>query len=466
MITIKEPLLTDTFDLIRGGAEHFRKAPVGIRKTILRQMEQWVLGHREEIQQALMKDLKKPASEADISEIYPVLSEIRHTQRNLLKWASPARLSGSLPFLGTRASIHYEPKGACLLISPWNYPFLLAVGPIVSAIAAGNTFVLKPSEYTPSTNAVIRELISALFSPETGILVEGEADVAKELLRFPFDHIFFTGSPAVGRIIMEAAARHLTSVTLELGGKSPTIVDETADLEDAAQKVAWGKWLNAGQTCVAPDYLFIHESRKEPFLRLLKEQTERLYGSEDRYTGIINKRHFDRLNTAIQNALSANATIEFGGEADQEACRIGPLVLSGISDDMDLMEQEIFGPVLPVMTFTSLDDVSSFVRARPKPLALYLFSRSRKNQRKIMQETSSGSMVINDCVLQFGHPTLPFGGVNNSGLGKAHGRAGFVAFSNEKSILKQRIGFTMAKTVYPPYSGLKKTMINFMLRYF
>lgn len=463
---IKQDEYHQMFQSLHEGAQKLRSEALKLRKKKLSAMGKWILAHRSDIEQALLKDMQKPGPEADISEIYPVIAEIRHICRNLEEWAAPEPVPGNLTFLGTSASIHFEPKGTCLIISPWNYPFLLAVGPILSAVAAGNAFILKPSEYTPAINAVIGELVSDLFSDETGLVVEGEADVSAALLQCPFDHVFFTGSPEVGKKVMAAASANLSSVTLELGGKSPTIIDETAKVDDAAKKIAWGKWLNAGQTCLAPDYMLVHESKRESFLKALETQAHFLYGVGKNHTGIINKHHFERLIHAIQDALDQNASLVFGGDSDEQSCRIAPTVIENVTEKMTLMQQEIFGPVLVVMSYQSLDEAISFINSRPKPLALYLFSRSRRVHQRVSKATTAGTMVINDCVLQFGHPNLPFGGVNNSGFGRAHGKAGFRTFSNEKSILKQRVGITAAQMAYPPYSAWKKRAIDFMLRFF
>ncbi len=447
-------------------SRELRTGKIAERKQKLKQIKNWLITNQEEIRAAEYADLRKPAEEVNVTELYPMLTEVRHAIRKVKRWSSPSRIATSLTFLGTRARIYNEPKGASLIISPWNYPMLLAIGPLISAVAAGCTVALKPSEFTPHTNKVIGQMISDLFVPEEVTMIEGEADVAAGLLNQPFDHIFFTGSPAVGKIVMEAAAKNLTSVTLELGGKSPTIIDETANIKDAAEKITWGKWTNAGQTCIAPDYLFVHESKKEQLIEAIKEQAQKLYADQANYAAIINERHFQRLESSFQDGLDKGAKVVFGGEFDQEQVRISPTIVTDLNTDMTLLQEEIFGPFLPILTYKNLDEVLKYINDRPKPLALYVYSRRKKNQQKIIQETSSGGVVINDNILQFGHPHLPMGGVNNSGIGKAHGREGFLAFSHPKSVLKQRVGLTIVKTVYPPYTGLKKKMIELMLKYF
>lgn len=445
---------------------HLRLEKAKDRKKKLKKLRSWILENRSKIQVAIYEDFKKSAEEVDISEIYPVLTEIRVAINNLTEWMSPMSFSPNMTYLGTSAQIYFEPKGTCLIISPWNYPFNLTVGPMVSAIAAGNTMMIKPSEYTPHTSELIEKMTEELFNEEEAKVFQGDYKISGELLELPFDHIFFTGSPRVGKIVMEAASKNLTSVTLELGGKSPTIVDETANLKDAAEKISWGKWLNAGQTCVAPDYLFVQENIRDKFLDELKRATDKIYAKKDQYTGIVNEAHFKRINEWIMDAMEKGAKLEYGGSKDDDNLKIDPIILSEVGNDATIMEEEIFGPILPVLSFSDLDEVIDYINQHPKPLALYHFSSRKSYIDQVKRETSAGTMCINDCVLQFSHPELPFGGVNNSGIGKAHGHHGFLAFSNEKSVLKQRTGLTMAKTLYPPFDSLKKRVINLMIKYF
>lgn len=443
-----------------------RSVPIAHRIKNLKALKKWLLTHQEDIQSAEFKDLAKPESEVDITEIYPLLSEIRHALRKIKKWTAPKLISGSLTFLGTQAHIHYEPKGTSLIISPWNYPMMLAVGPMISALSAGCTITLKPSEFTPNTNKIIGQMIAELFSPNEVTMVEGDSEAATALLAQPYDHIFFTGSPVVGKVVMSAAAKNLSSVTLELGGKSPTIIDESADINDAAEKISWGKWTNAGQTCIAPDYIFVHQSKQQEFLDAIRQFAQRMYGEKSNYASIINDRHFQRLTNLLDDGIDKGAQVFFGGESDKDNCVIRPTIITAVNEKMTLLNEEIFGPILPVMTYNSLDEVIAYINERPKPLALYIFSRNKRNRKIIIDRTSSGGVVINDNVLQFGHPNLPMGGVNNSGLGKAHGYQGFLEFSHPKSILKQRTGLTIVKTIYPPYNKWKKKLIALMLKYF
>lgn len=466
MDTATQSNIRDIFQRVKEHAIHLRTSTLKERKDQLKSLESWIMKHREEIHHAVHKDLQKPHQETDLTEVFVVLSEIRKARKNLRSWMAPKQAATSITYLGTKGETFYEPKGACLIISPWNYPFQLAIGPLVSAIAAGNTAIIKPSEFSENTSELINKMCKEIFKPEEVSVVLGAINESQELLALPFDHIFFTGSPQVGKIVMKAAAEHLASITLELGGKSPTIVDESASIKDAAEKIAWGKWQNAGQVCIAPDYLFVHENVKDKLIEELVVQSEKIYGTQETYGGIISRHHHNRINDLMADAIEKGANIEFGGKSDRDNLRFTPTLLSNVSKNSRVMEEEIFGPILPLMVYHDLADVIDFVNQKPKPLALYVFTKMNAVINRIKKETSAGMMTINDVVLQFAHPDLPIGGVNNSGIGKAHGHTGFIAFSNEKAVVKQRRGLTMAKTVYPPYSGFKKFMIDFMVKYF
>ncbi|MEM7297655.1 MAG: aldehyde dehydrogenase family protein [Bacteroidota bacterium] len=458
--------IRDRFEAIRKTSYTLRTSTVKERRAKLKKLGDWILSHRKEIQDAVFKDLQKPAQETDLTEIFVVSSEIREARRKLKSWMAPKLVATSMTYLGTSAKVHYEPKGACLIISPWNYPFQLAIGPLVSAIAAGNSVIIKPSEISEYTSELIVRLCKDVFDEDEVAVILGAIDESQELLSLPFDHVFFTGSPQVGKIVMEAASKHLASVTLELGGKSPTIVDKSANIKDAASKIAWGKWQNAGQICVAPDYLLVHEDVKDKLIEELVVQSEKLYGERKNYGGIINRHHHNRINDLMADAIENGADLEFGGKSDRDNLRFTPTLLSNIAGSARIWEEEIFGPILPLRTYLELEEAIAFINDRPKPLAMYIFSKRKSITDQIMKKTSAGMMSVNDTVIQFAHPHLPIGGVNNSGIGKAHGHAGFIAFSNEKSVVKQRIGLTMAKTIYPPYSSFKNFMIDFMVKYF
>ncbi|MTI20616.1 aldehyde dehydrogenase family protein [Fulvivirga sp. RKSG066] len=443
------------------------------RKLRLKKLQIWIEKNREAIQHAVNSDFSKPKSEVDVSEIFPALNELKHAIKHLRDWASPQKVDAPLTLLGTTSYVQYEPKGVCLILAPWNYPFNLTIGPLISALAAGNTAMLKPSELTPNTSALIETMVGELFPENEVAVFQGDAETAVALLAKPFDHVFFTGSPAVGKKVMAAAAEHLTSVTLELGGKSPVIIDETAKLQDAAEKIAWGKFLNNGQTCLAPDYLLIKKGLSDQFIPLLKTAVQLQFDHELKgfnessdYARIVNEKHYQRLNDMIAEAVEGGATVEMGGKSDSESNFIPPTILSNVPDDSGLLNDEIFGPILPVVEYDTIDEAIDIINNKPKPLALYYFGRSNQNRDTILNNTSSGGACVNDCVLQFTHTNLPFGGVNNSGIGKSHGRYGFLSFSNEKGVLRQRVGLTPTKTVYPPYNNKVAKLIDAMIKYF
>ncbi len=463
--------LAGLFELQQQKSLTLRTAPLSTRKANLKKLLAWIYDHRPEIQEALYKDMRKPIVEVDVSELQPVTTEIKHALANLHRWARPRKITPTLLMLGTRASIQYEPKGTCLIIAPWNFPFNLTLAPLVSALAAGNTAILKPSERTPHTAELIKNLVADIFDPAEVAVVPGAVPETQALLKLPFDHIFFTGSPQVGKIVMAAAAQNLASVTLELGGKSPAIVDETADSKDAARKLTWGKFLNCGQTCIAPDYVLVHESKQQALLQALKEDAEAYYNEQQNgiarsadYSRIVDKRHLEGLQAVLNDAVDKGATIAMGGDIKAEDNYFAPTLLTGVRPDARVLQDEIFGPILPVVRYKDLDEAIAIINSKPKPLALYVFSKSKKNINKVMRATSSGGVNINDNVLQFSHLNLPFGGVNNSGIGKSHGYYGFLAFSNEKPVLQQRIGLTGISFFYPPYTKWVKKLVEFVVK--
>jgi aldehyde dehydrogenase (NAD+) len=451
----------------------WRSSTLVERKERLLKLLNWITTHQEAIHEALWLDFNKPAIEVDLNEIFPVTSEIKHCLKNLSNWMRPQPQPTPLPMLGTSAFVVAEPKGRALLISPWNFPFNLAIGPLVSALAAGCPAILKPSEYAPHTAQLVQDLVSDLFAPHEVAVCLGEKEVASELLGLPFDHIFFTGSPAIGKIVMRAAAQHLSSVTLELGGKSPVILDASADLKDAAEKLIWGKFVNCGQTCIAPDYILVPEDKKDIFIGHAREVLNRYYDPEEKgimqspdYARLINAKHFDRIRQLLEDSLQKGAQVEAGGELDEETRYVAPTLISNIGEDMLVFQEEIFGPILPILTYSHLNDALALIHSQPKPLALYFFGKDESRAKRVMAETSSGNLVINDCVLHFLHSELPFGGVNNSGIGKAHGKYGFLAFSNEKGVLKQRIGFNNVSLLRPPYGLRVRKLIATMMKWF
>lgn len=450
-----------------------RKEALGIRVRLLKDFRKFIVKNKDRIATALNKDLRKPPVEAVLSEVYPVVSSIRHTVRNLSDWAEPEYVDAPLTYFGTSSEVRYEPKGVCLIIGPWNYPFSLTFGPLISCLAAGNTAIIKPSEVTVHTSRLIKELVYEFFEEDLVAVVEGGVNTSTQLLGLPFDHIFFTGSTGVGKVVMRAAAENLSSVTLELGGKSPTIIDETANIEEAAKRITFGKFVNNGQTCIAPDYVLVQEKVLPKFVEALKKNIVNQFGNDGKidlqspdYSRIINPKNFERLTSLIEDAVEKGALVALSGPLDASDRFIHPTILTRVSVDSKIMEEEIFGPVLPILTFRGEDEILNLINSRPKPLALYIFSNDKKFQEQILRETSAGSTCINDCVLQFTHPNLPFGGVNASGIGKAHGKYGFLAFSNEKPVLKQRSGITALYSLYPPYTNRVKKIVDWMLRWF
>jgi aldehyde dehydrogenase (NAD+) len=430
----------------------------------LRRIERAILGRRDEIRAAMWADYRKPPAEVDLSEIYPIVSEARHAVRHLRRWMRPKRVSTRLALLGSRSSIVYQPKGVVLIIAPWNFPFNLSIGPLVSAVAAGNCVILKPSELTPASTACMKRILGDLFDESEVAIVEGGASAAEALLRKKFDHIFFTGSPAVGRIVMRLAAENLTPVTLELGGKSPVIVDRTADLDEAARKIAWGKFVNSGQMCIAPDYLLVDESVHDAFLEKLGAAIVS-FGGEASTGMIVNDRHAARVKSLVDRTVAGGAKIEHGGSVRGRT--IEATVLTNVAGDAPVMQEEIFGPLLPVLTYRSLDDALEVIESREKPLVLYIFSRDRSVVRKILAATRAGGTVINHTMLHFYELDLPFGGVGQSGMGKAHGFAGFEAFSNPRGVLDQKLKFAAIDLVAPPYTAKwKQKIIELTVRWF
>ncbi|NNE33809.1 MAG: aldehyde dehydrogenase family protein [Rhodothermales bacterium] len=428
-----------------------------------------ILSRRELIREALFADFRKPPEEVDLTEIIPLLLEIRHAQRNVAKWMRPLKVPTSLPLLGTTSEVRSEPKGVVLLISPWNYPWMLTLGPLVSAIAAGNCAILKPSEHTPNTSRLIAEMIADTFSPAEVTVFNGDRHVATALLELPFNHVFFTGSPAIGSVVMEAAARNLSSVTLELGGKSPAIVDDSADLEAAALAIMWGKYANAGQTCVAPDFALVPDTIHAEFVSALIDAEQRLRDGGDLssagYARLVSEKHAARVSALVVNAVEDGAECAVGGSGSPSERYIPPTVLTGVKWDSRIMSEEIFGPVLPVLTYSSADEVVERMRATPIPLSLYVFAADPAVADFWIENTRSGGIVINDVAIHFGNPDLPFGGMQNSGIGRSHGHAGFKAFSDERAVMRQRLGNPPIRRFYPPYGPMTQRFIDWLMRF-
>jgi len=432
---------------------------VSFRIEKLKLLKNTILENKEAILNALKSDLNKPRFESYVTELL-VVKEIDYAIKHIKSWTKPQRVATPLEQFPSSALIYPEPRGIVLIVSPWNYPFNLMISPLVGAIAAGNCAILKPSEIALHTSHLLADIFKKNFDTAYIAVVEGDVETSQQLLKEKFDRIFFTGSTAVGKIIMEAAAKHLTPVTLELGGKTPCIVDADVHIERAARRIAWGKFINAGQTCVAPDYLLLDRTIKKDFLDSIKKCIQEFYGDDPAkspdYARIINKRHFNRLAAFLNDGK-----IIAGGQTDVENNYIAPTVMDNVSLNAPVMQEEIFGPILPVIEYNDLTEAISIVNERPKPLALYFFSKNKNHQERVLRETSSGGVCINDTVMHLGVPELPFGGVGDSGMGSYHGKASFDIFSHQKSVLKN--SFLMdIKLRYAPYEG-KLNLIKLIL---
>jgi len=448
------------FDRLRAHQSAVRACDAEERIAKLRRLKAAISRHREQLVEAMHREFRKPRMEVELSEIQLVFTELNYAIDHLPQWMKRKRVGTPLHLLGTRSEIWPEPKGVVLILAAWNYPFALLFAPLVAAIAAGNCVVLRGSERVPHTCEVAARILTETFSPDEVVLLRGNIDTARELVRLPFDHIFFTGTADVGREILSAAASNLTPVTLELGGKSPVIVDQSADIPIAAERIVWGKYFNGGQTCVAPDYLLVHQSRIEELIIAMREKIAAFYRKSDDnlqssadLCRIIDKKNFDRLLGSLQDAIRRGARIEIGGMWDERELYLSPTILSSASPDCLLMKEEIFGPILPILSFSKLEQAIDFVNVRPNPLALYVFARNEGAAEKILEQTSAGGSAINNVAMHLLNPNLPFGGTGWSGMGKYHGRYGFAVFSNERAVMKQG-KFSPARWFYPPYARL------------
>lgn len=434
------------------------------RIAALNRLEKGILQYEEDLCQALQKDLGKSSMESYMSEIGMTLSELRFVRRHVRSWSRERRVSTPLAQFPSKSVRMQEPYGVVLIMAPWNYPVLLTLEPLIGALAAGNCCVLKPSAYAPTVFAVLRNMIEELWDPSYVTVVEGGRAENESLLEQPFDHIFFTGGVQVGKLVMEKASRHLTPVTLELGGKSPCIIEKSANLRVAAQRIAFGKYLNCGQTCVAPDYILIEKAVKEEFLKELKRAIRSMYGEDPLhnpdYGKMINQKHFDRVLGLIEREK-----LILGGEADEQSLRIAPAVMDGVTEEDAVMQEEIFGPLLPILTVSSLEEAIHFVQARPKPLALYLFTERQEAERKVLDQLSFGGGCVNDTIIHLATSKMGFGGVGTSGMGSYHGKKSFETFSHEKSIVKKATWLDLPMR-YQPYTSQKEKLVRKILDLF
>lgn len=431
------------------------------RKAQLEALQRMLSENEAAFVEALNADLGKSEAEAFTTEIGFLLSDIQHTKKHLRQWMKARKVSTPLLAQPARSSLQPEPLGTVLIIGAWNYPVQLTLAPYVAALAAGNCALLKPSELAPASSALMASLIPRYLDGDAVAVVEGDKDVASELLSLPFDHIFYTGGEAVGKIVMAAAARNLTPVTLELGGKSPCVVDANTDITTTARRIVWGKWTNAGQTCIAPDYVLVERSCADALIDKLGKEIIRQFGNQPLqskdYGRIVNERHLTRLKQYTEGH-----EIVIGGQLDEAQRKLAPTVILNPDIDTPVMQEEIFGPVLPVIEVSSVSEAIDFIKRRHKPLAAYLFSESPSMQQQFVEEVSAGSVCINDTMMFMANPQLPFGGVGNSGMGRYHGKFGFDTFSHLKSVMKRSFWFDVAIR-YAPSSARKRFLLKKLL---
>ena len=435
---------------------------VAFRKDALRRLKAAISAHEKELTDAIHSDLGKSANESYMCEVGLVLAEISYTLRHIDGWARTKRMATPLTNFHAKSMIVEEPYGVALIMSPWNYPVLLTLEPLVGAIAAGNCAVVKPSAYSPATTEVMSEIITSTFPEEYVSVVTGGRAENQTLLDQRFDYIFFTGGVTVGKLVMEKASKWLTPVTLELGGKSPVIVDHTANLRLAAKRITFGKFLNCGQTCIAPDYILVEQSVHDEFVKLLRDETRKMYGVDalrnPDYGKIINRKHFDRIC-----GLMDSKKVVMGGERISDKLQIAPTIMDNVTPEDAVMQEEIFGPVLPVLTVKDIDEAYNFVRDREKPLALYLFTSDKATERRFLREVSFGGGCVNDTIIHIATSNMPFGGVGNSGMGQYHGKYTFHTFSHSKAVVKKYTWLDI-KMRYQPYSRWKDRLVRLFLR--
>lgn len=431
---------------------------LSFRKAQLRKLKQAIIDQEDAINEALRQDLNKSEFEAFTTEVGFCLSSIDYTLKHLDRWAKPRKVPTPLLNFYSKSVILPEPLGTVLIIGPYNYPFQLIIEPLIGALAAGNTAILKPSEFAVHTEKVIVELIGKIFDPKYVAVVTGDGTVTNALVHLNVDHLFFTGSTKVGKIVYTAASHQLTPVTLELGGKSPTIVEASADLRFAARRIAFGKFINAGQTCIAPDYVYVQKSVKEAFIKELKQVIDAMKIDQPGFGKIIHERHFDRLRHLI-----TPEKVIYGNQSDRRHLYLSPTLLDNVSWDDPIMGEEIFGPLLPILTFESIEELIETLRRKDKPLALYLFTRDKAVEKAVFTKLSFGSGAVNDTIMQINNRALPFGGVGSSGIGSYHGKTSFDTFSNLKSTIKKSSLFDLDK-LYPPYSKTTLKLIRRLMK--
>lgn len=434
-------------------------------------MKKWLLNHREELQHALHQDMGKPATEAEIIELKPIIGELKDAIRNVHHWSKARRVGTPIYLVGGRSRIVPQPKGVSLILSPWNFPFLLTVGPMISAIAANCPVIVKPSEFTPHTSAFIQKMVEELFTAKEVKVLTGDATLAQQLTAMPFNHVFFTGSPAVGKLVMREASQHLTSVTLELGGCNPAIVDRSANIKQTAQRIIYGKLMNCGQSCISINTLYVHEDiayRLQEELQKVLQDRYALNQEEGRwrdYGKIVSERHHGRLTTLLQQAVEAGGDVVHQGESHGTERYMEPTILR-VKVGNPILEEEIFGPILPIVTYREPDEFLPFLRTNQKALVGYVFTKSNKVERFWRDRLETGMFSVNETTIFFANNELPFGGVGYSGIGKSHGKFGFDEFTHERTYFKQWSFFSATFVVLPPFKSWKQKMLRLMTRWF
>lgn len=461
--------LTKTFEAYQSAQRMEPTPTLKERKTWLRSMLSGLKTRESALLDALHEDLGKSEPEARLTEYFPIRKEIEFVLRNLSSWMRPERRPTPLQLFGTSSRIVHQPKGVVLVIAPWNFPLLLTIKPVIAALAAGNRVVVKPPEQSPATSKVMAEWLSEVIPSDRVHVVLGGPEEAAHLTSLGFDHIFFTGGTQTGQKVMRAASHHLTSLTLELGGKSPAIVDASASPKKVAGRIGWGKALNSGQVCIAPDYLLVEKSAEEALLLALIETWQSWFGAQaetsKEYGRVVNEAQFERLITALNDATSKGAVVRHGGRYDRSQLFMEPTILTGVTLDMIVMQEEIFGPLLPVVTWIHPEEVSDWVAAvKDQPLAMYMFSRHKKRIEQWLASTRSGSVGIGETVVQIANPDLPFGGIRSSGMGRSNGRAAFDAFSNKRSVMTRTLPWTAVPLSFPPFGPAKSALVRWLSR--
>ncbi|ABV88672.1 coniferyl aldehyde dehydrogenase [Shewanella pealeana] len=437
----------------------------------LKSLKAAIITYQEQLVSALNRDYgNRSIDDSIISDIMPCINNINYSLKHLKKWMKPSSRHAGLLLSPAKIKVHYQPLGVIGIIVPWNFPIMLSVGPLITALSAGNRAMIKLSEFTPETNQVIKEMLSSIFDDSHVVCIEGEADVAAEFSSLPFDHLLFTGSTMVGRHVMRAAADNLTPVTLELGGKSPVIVADDIDMDTAVERMIYGKCLNAGQICVAPDYVLVPRAKLDSFIQAYKKKFINMYGnvSDNKdYGSVINQRQFDRIMHVLDDAIDKGANIISANDEaiNTDKRKMPTQLISNASEDMLVLQEEIFGPLLPIIPYTSLDEAISYVNQRPRPLALYLMSFDKNTQQHVLKHTHSGGVCINEAVFHVAADDAPFGGIGPSGMGHYHGKEGFLTFSHAKTVLRRGKYLNTGKLVHPPYGGfIQRLLMKFFLR--